>query len=105
MKTVNAVVNCDKTHIILRKCDLHQHACLEIFSAQSGLVFDDNGADLARVNIIHHALIAWTVEVCAGVAVVNIVLTVVKIMVISKLFGNDFLIGYTVGFALALILL
>ena len=105
MKAVNAVVNCDKTHIILRECDFHQHACLEIFSAETRLVFDDNGADLACVNIIHHAFIAGTVEVCAGVTVVNIVLTIVKIMIISKLFGNDFLIGYAIGFALALVLL
>ena len=96
MKTVNAVVNCDKTHIILRECDLHQHACLEIFSAETRLVFDDNGSNLARVNVIHHLFVARTVEVCAGVTVVTIIMAVVKIMVVSELFGNDFLIGYAI---------
>ena len=96
MKTVYAVVDCDKAHVILRECNLHQHTCLEIFSAQSGLVFDDNRSDLTRVNVIHHLFVTGTVEVCAGVTVVNIVLAVVQIIIVRELFCNDFLIGYAI---------
>ena len=96
MKAVNAVVDCDKAHVILRECNLHQHTCLEIFSAQSGLVFDDNRSDLTRVNVLHHLLVTGTVEICAGITVVNIVLTVVQIIIVRKLLGNDFLIGYAI---------
>ena len=93
---VNAVVDCDKAHVILWKSNLHQHTCLEVFSAKTGLVFDDNRSDLARVNVIHHALIAGTVEVCAGVTVVNVVLAIVQIIIVCELFGDYFLIGYTI---------
>ena len=93
IKAVNAVVDCDKAHVILWECNLHQHSCLEIFSAESGLVFDDNRTDLARVNVVHHLFVTGTVEVCAGVTVVNIVLAIVQIIIVCELFGDYFLIG------------
>ena len=96
MKAINTVIDCDKTHIILRERNLHQHTCLEIFSAESGLVFDDDRSDFARVNVIHHLFVTGAVEVCAGVTVVDIVHTVVQIIIICELFGNDFLIRYTI---------
>ena len=35
-------------------------------------------------------------KLCAGITVVNIVLTVVQIIIVRKLLGNDFLIGYAI---------
>ena len=77
----------------MRERNLHQHTCLEIFSAESGLVFDDDRSDFARVNVIHHLFVTGAVEVCAGVTVVNVVLAIEQIIIVCELFGDYFLIG------------
>ena len=100
VSAVHAIVDGDEAHIILRERDLHQHTRLQIISAESRLVFDDDYSNLASLDIFHHFFECGTVKVCTTVAVVHVEFAVVEAMFVGILLQDQLLISYGVGFAL-----
>ena len=71
---VDAVVDGDESYVIRRKIHFGVLADLKIISAEAGHILYDHTVYLAVVDVGNHSLKARTVEVCATVTVVNILI-------------------------------
>ena len=85
--------------------DLHQHSCLEIISAEAGLILDDDDSNLAGLDPFHHLVERWTIEVGTGVTIVYVEFGIAEAVVISILLEDHLLVRYGVRLTLKVILL
>ena len=72
VKAIVVIVDSDKANIIFRKRQLYIASGLNIISAETGQVLDDNGGDLSIFHICHHTFKAGTIEICTAESVINI---------------------------------
>ena len=68
---VDTVVDGDEPHTLVREHDLGIEADLEIVPSEAAHVLDDDRADVARLDLLHHGGEAGAVKIDAAVAVVG----------------------------------
>ena len=85
VKAIVVIVDSDKANVIFGKCQLNIPSGLNIISAETGQVLDDNGSDLAIFHISHHTFKAGAVEICTAEAVVNIKFRIAEAFALSVL--------------------
>ena len=88
---VHPAVDCYEAYIGIGEGNLGVVPNLEIISAESAHILDDDGADLSSVHICDQALEVRSVEVRSAPAIVHIELCVSKAIVICVLLQDRFL--------------
>ena len=100
---VHAVIDGDKTDLLLREKYLGIEADLQIISAESAHILDDDRTDLSGIYFGKHSLKSGTVEVAPGIAVIGKMLDVREAAFTGELAEILLLVQYRVRFALLLI--
>jgi hypothetical protein len=72
VKAIVVIVNGNKANIIFGKRQLYIASGLNIISAETGQVLDDNDTDLSIFHICHHTFKAGTIEIRTAEAIINI---------------------------------
>ena len=85
VKAIVVIVDSDKANVIFGECQLNIPPGLNIISAETGQVLDDNGSDLAIFHISHHIFEAGAVEIRTAEAVVNIKFGIAEAFALSVL--------------------
>ena len=86
---VHTVVHGNEADIMLGKISVGVVANLQIITPQPGHILYDHGSHITGLYILQHLLKAGTVEICPGIAVVNIEPCVGKMMFFC-VFGEQF---------------
>ena len=92
MKAIVVIVDSDKANVIFGECQLDIPSGLNIISAETGQVLDDNGSDLAIFHISHHTFKAGAIEIRTAEAIVNIEFRISEAFALSVLRENFSLI-------------
>ena len=100
VRAVHTVVDGDKTNAHVGEIGVGVIADRQIIPAEAGHILHDDRADIAQLDVFHHLLKARTVEVRAGVAVVDIEAGVGEAVFFGVLFEHPFLIGDGIAVAL-----
>ena len=97
---VNAVIDGNKVYAKLREKNIRIHTHLQIITPETAHILYNDALDLACLNIGKHTLEARTVEVCAGITVVLVIVPDSGLPVVFAVaFQNLLLIGNTVALA------
>ena len=83
VNAIVVIVDSDKANIIFGKCQLDIPSGLNIISAETGQVLDDDGSDLAIFHVCHHTFKAGTVEIRTAEAIINIEFSVAEAFVLG----------------------
>ena len=101
--TVHSIVDSNKVNIVLREHDLSIHSHLQVVTAQTGHILDNDPLDKAGFDIRNHLLEARAVERCTRNAVINIKAIVFVAVVKCIALKDLFLVDDTVAVALQFI--
>ena len=82
VSTVNTIVDGDEADVSVREVGVSIVTYLQIISAQTGHILDDQCGYITHVHIFQQLLKAGTVEVRAGIAIIHIVAGIVKAMLL-----------------------
>lgn len=100
VKAIVVIVDGDKPNVIFGKRQLNIPSGLNIISAETGQVLDDNDSDLAVLHIRHHTFKAGAVEIRTAEAIVNIEFRVAESLALGVIREDLSLILNAVGLAL-----
>ena len=79
--TVHSIVDSNKVNIVLREHDLSIHSHLQVVTAQTGHILDNDPLDNTCFNVRNHFLEPRAVKGGAGDAIVNIKTDILPAMV------------------------
>lgn len=100
-RTVNSVIDRDKMHAKIGEQHIGVETDLQIITPETGHIFDDNALDFSSFYIGKHTLKSGTVEVCTGIPVVLVIMSISgNSMLPAVPFQNLLLVGNTVALAL-----
>ena len=85
VKAIVVIVDGDESNVIFGEGQLNIPSGLNIISAETGQVLDDNGSDLSILHISHHAFKAGAIKFRTAEAVVNIKFGIAEAFALSVL--------------------
>ena len=95
---VHAVIDGNEMNAKLRENNIGIHSHLEIIAPEAAHVLYDDALDPSCLDVGKHTLEARTVEVCAGITVVLVIMSVSgNPMILAVAFQNLLLVRYSLG--------
>ena len=102
---VHIVIDSDKSHFVFGEYNIRIYTDLQIVSAKSGHILDNDCSNLFVFNHLLHSAKTGAVKICSRIPVIYEKLQIFEAVLSCILVQECFLVDYTVAFALTSVIL